>query len=286
MRLVIGIDLGGSKVKGILMDEQGKVVNSIEKPSLADKSRKEIVANLLEVINYLRTDHVDAIGIATPGFVLPNNKMDCMPNLKQLEGFDLRDELERQTRLNVYVENDANCFALAEQKKGAAKGSKHVIGVIIGTGVGAGIIVHGRVYRGAIGGAGECGHTKIIVGGEVKEVEDLISGPNLVKKYEELSGKKAHSPAVILNKNDEAAEKVYHAFVFFTGLFFSNLINTFNPEVIVVGGGVSNLSFYHDVKKIVNVYAHPALRKACQIKKNSLGDDSGVIGAAELALHS
>jgi predicted NBD/HSP70 family sugar kinase len=286
MRLVIGIDLGGSKIKGILMDEQGKIVNSTEKPTEPNKSRKEIVDNILEIITYLRTEHVDAIGIATPGFVLPNGRMDCMPNIKQLEGFNLKEELEKKTRLNVYVENDANCFALAEQKKGAAKGSENVIGVIIGTGVGTGIIFNGQIYRGAIGGAGECGHTKLLIGGEVKEVEDLISGPNLVKKYEELSGKKAHSPATILNKEDEIAKKVYDAFIFFTGLFFSNLINTFNPEVIVVGGGVSNLPFYHDVKKIVNVYAHPALRKVCQIKKNALGDDSGVIGAAELALHA
>jgi len=286
MRLVIGIDLGGSKIKGILMDEQGKIVNSTEKPTESGKPRKEIIDNILEIISYLKTEHTDAIGIATPGFVLPNGEMACMPNIKQLEGFNLKEELERKTRLNVYVENDANCFALAEQKKGAGKGSENVIGVIIGTGVGTGIIFNGHIYRGAIGGAGECGHTKLVVGGEVKEVEELISGPNLVRKYEELSGKKAYSPAVLANKSDEAAEKVYNAFIFFAGLFFANLINTFNPDIIVVGGGVSNLPFYHDIKKIVNVYAHPALRKVCQIKKNSLGDDSGVIGAAELALHA
>lgn len=286
MRLVIGIDLGGTKIKGILMDEQGKIVNSTERATEPNKARKEIVDNILEIVTYLRTEHTDAIGIATPGFVLPNGEMACMPNIKQLEGFNLKEELERKTRLNVYIENDANCFALAEQKKGAGKGSENVIGVIIGTGVGAGIILDGRICRGAIGGAGECGHTKLIVSGEVKEVEELISGPNLVKKYEELSGKKCHSPAVLGNKGDEAAEKVYNAFVFFTGLFFANLINTFNPNVIVVGGGVSNLPFYHDIKKIVDAYAHPALRKACQIRKNALGDDSGVIGAAELALHS
>ncbi len=286
MRLVIGIDLGGSKVKGILMDEQGKIVNSIEKPSLADRPRKEIVDNIIDVIDYLRTEHVDAIGIGTPGFVLSDGRMDCMPNLKQLEGFNLKEEIEKRTRLNTYLENDAKCFALAEQKKGAGKGCENVIGVIIGTGVGTGIIFNGQIYRGAIGGAGECGHTKLLVGGEVKEVEELISGPSLVKKYEELTGKKIHSPAVLAVRGDEAAKKVYNAFVFFTGLFFANLINTFNPEAIVVGGGVSNMPFYHEVKKIVDLYAHPALRKVCQIKKNALGDDSGVIGAAELALNS
>jgi glucokinase len=126
----------------------------------------------------------------------------------------------------------------------------------------------------------------MLVAGEIKEVEDLISGPNLIRKYEELSGKKVGSPAAILNKNDENAKKVYDSFILFTGLFFSNLINTFNPEMIVVGGGVSNLPFYQDVEKIVKRYAHPELAKVCRIRKNKLGDDSGVIGAAELALIS
>jgi glucokinase len=88
----------------------------------------------------------------------------------------------------------------------------------------------------------------------------------------------------MLNKRDVFAEKVYDEFVLFTGLFFSNLINTFNPEMIVVGGGVSNLSFYKDVEKIVNKYAQPEMLKVCRIRKNALGDDSGVLGAAELAL--
>ena len=118
--------------------------------------------------------------------------------------------------------------------------------------------------------------------GLVKDIEALISGPSIIKRYEELSGKRAHTPRIILNKNDKSAKRVYEETVLYTGLFFANLINTLNPECLVVGGGVSNLSFYKDIKKAVKKYAHPFMARMCKIKKNALGDDSGVIGAAEL----
>jgi len=284
MSLVIGIDVGGSKIKGVLMDDAGKIINIYERLTEADKPRGEILNNILEVINKLRAQEVQKLGIAIAGFVLPNGRMTCMPNIKKLEGFKLKKELEKRTGLRVFLENDAKCFAFAEQRRGAAKGCKNVIGVIIGTGVGAGIIINGEIYRGTIGGAGECGHTKLVVDSGVKEVEGLIAGPSIIRRYEQLSSNKADSPAIMMNKKDVFAQKVYEEFVLFTGLFFSNLINTFNPEMIVVGGGLSNIPFYKGVEKIIKKYAQPDLARACRIKKNVLGDDSGVLGAAELAL--
>jgi glucokinase len=89
--------------------------------------------------------------------------MAYMPNVNHLEGLNLRKVLEAKTGLRVYLDNDANCFALAEQRHGAGRGCQNIIGVIIGTGVGTGIIINGKLYRGASGGAGECGHTKLLV---------------------------------------------------------------------------------------------------------------------------
>jgi predicted NBD/HSP70 family sugar kinase len=284
MSLVIGIDIGGSKVKGVLMDDTGRIINGYERPTGADRPRGEILSTILEVINKLKTEGVEKLGVAIAGFALPNGMMACMPNIKKLEGVKLKKELEKGTGLRVFLENDANCFALAEQRKGAARDCKNVIGVIIGTGVGTGIIINGEIYRGAIGGAGECGHAKLVVDSEVKEVEDLIAGPSIIRRYEQLSSNKAEDPWVMLNKKDVFAQKVYDEFVLFTGLFFSNLINTFNPEMIVVGGGVSNIPFYKDVDKVVKKYAQPDMAGICRIRKNALGDDSGVLGAAELAL--
>jgi glucokinase len=99
-----------------------------------------------------------------------------------------------------------------------------------------------------------------------------------------LTGKKVLRPDTIFESTDPAARKVYDSFILFTGLFFSNLIDTFNPEMIVVGGGVSNIPFYHDVQKVIKAYAQPTLRNACKIRQNALGDDSGALGAAYLAM--
>ena len=96
MSMVIGVDLGGSKIKGILMDEKGRVIKQYRRPTLAHKSRKKIVKNIIEVINYLRVRGVKGVGVASPGFVLPNGRMTCMPNLSKLEGYKLREELEKE----------------------------------------------------------------------------------------------------------------------------------------------------------------------------------------------
>lgn len=282
MRLAIGIDLGGTKIEGVLTDDKGMVYKRYRRPTQAHKSRMELVANIIEVINKLKIKRVEGVGIGVPGFAMPNGGMTSIPNLKQLEKFNLKKELEKRTRLKIRLENDANCFALAEHTFGAAKGCMNSIGVIIGTGVGTGIIINNRIYSGSGGGAGEAGHTYVMVNDAVKDVEDLISGPNIIKRYEGLSGKKAHSPRIILNKKDKNAREAYEETVFYIGLFFANLINIFNPECVVVGGGVSNLPFYSDIKKIVKSHANPIMAKMCKIKKNALGDDSGVIGAAEL----
>ena len=282
MKLAIGIDMGGTKIEGILMNEKGRILKKSRRATEAHKSREKIIDNIVQVINELKTKGVVGIGIGTPGFAMNNGGMTSVPNLKKLKNFNLKKALEQKTRMKIFLGNDANLFALAEHKYGAAKGAKNTIGVILGTGVGTGIIINNKIYTGSGGGAGEIGHSYISTERGIKDVEALIGGPDIIQRYEELSGKRAHSAAIILNKKDKIAKKVYNEFVLYTGLFFANLINTFNPDCIVVGGGVSNIPFYSDVRKVVNKYANPYMAKMCKIKKHSIGDDAGVIGAAEL----
>jgi predicted NBD/HSP70 family sugar kinase len=290
MALAIGIDLGGTKIKGVLVNEHRRVIDTYRRATEAEEPKDKIIENIVEVINTLRKNAGDTasilgVGVSHPGFCLPNGKLASTPNIKNLSNVNLQKELEKKTGLKVFTENDANCFALAEQKNGAAKGCKNVIGVIIGTGVGGGLILDDKLYKGSLGGAGEIGHTKLVINPEsceAKEVEDLISGPAIIKKYEALSGMHADSPRIILEKKNAHARKAYEETVFYTGLFFANLINTFNPDAIVVGGGVSNLPYYADVAKVVYKYSFLQMAKCCKIAKNKLGDDSGAIGAAEL----
>ncbi|MFH0870111.1 MAG: ROK family protein [archaeon] len=286
MKLAIGIDLGGTKISGVLMNEKGKVLKKYSRPTEAQKSKSEVLDNIAEVINSFKRKGVKGVGVATPGFVLPDGKLSLVRNIPSLEGALIKKDLEKRTKLKVVIENDANCFALAEQRMGAAKGHKYVVGVIIGTGVGSGIIIDGKIYRGVLGGAGEIGHTKIMILDKIKDVESLISGPSLMKRYEELSGKILDNPKelVELIGKDDDANKVYAEFILYAGLFFANIINTFNPGCIVVGGGVSNVPFYDRVLKVAEKYSNSFMFKACKIVKNKLGADSGVLGAAQLVL--
>ncbi|MBU1198501.1 MAG: ROK family protein [Nanoarchaeota archaeon] len=282
MKLAIGIDLGGTKILGIVMDEKGRIHKSYERPTEAHKSRQKILSNIVEVIKKLELPGICGVGMGIPGFAVDGKMVFGGGTLGKLVGINIKKEIEKRIKFKVFLENDANCFALAEHRFGAAKECSNSIGIIWGTGVGSGIIINNKIYSGTLGGAGETGHTKLVINGEIKEVEDLISGPNIVKRYEELSGKKAHMPTVILNQKDKVARKLYQEVVLYTGLFFSNLIHTFNPDCIVVGGGVSNLPIYKDIRKIVNKYTIPSMAKACKIKKHSISDDAGVIGAAQL----
>jgi len=286
MRLAIGIDIGGTKISGVLMNDKGKILKKHTELTEANRSRSEVLDSIAEVISKLKVKGVKGVGVGSPGFVLPNGKITCIHNIPSLEGAFIIKELEKRTKLKVAIENDSNCFALAEQRMGAAKGHKNMVGVIIGTGVGSGIIIDGKIYRGALGGAGEIGHTKLMIMDDIKEVESLISGPGLMKRYEELSGRILDSPKelVSLIGKDDDANKVYAEFILYTGLFFANIINTFNPGCIVVGGGVSNIPFYDRVLKVAEKYSHPAMFNACKIVKNKLGADSGVLGAAQLVL--
>lgn len=286
MKLAIGIDLGGTKISGVLMNERGKILKKFSRLTEAHGSRSDVLDNVAEVINSLKVKGIKGVGVASPGFVLPNGKQTLTPNIPSLEGALMKKELEKRTKLRVTIENDANCFVLAEQRTGAAKGHDDVVGVVIGTGVGSGVMIDGKIYKGALGGAGELGHTWLMIIDDIKEVESLISGPALMKRYEELSGRSLESAKELadLIGRDEDANKVYAEFILYTGLFFANIINAFNPSCIVVGGGVSNVPFYDRVLKVAEKYAHPEMFKACRIVKNKLGADSGVLGAAYLVI--
>jgi fructokinase len=288
MAKVIGIDLGGTKISGILMDEKFNILKKEVRPTEPEKGKAKVIENIVAVIDVLKDQEVSVAGIAMPGHELPDGRVHPGPNIPALFNARLRRELEKKTKLKTTIANDANCFALAEQKNGAAKGCKNVVGVIIGTGVGGGIIIDGKLYVGSSGGAGEIGHSYLCSDGEADDrkpidIENLISGTAFLKKYNVLSGKNLVSLKDADTK-ENAYKKAYESFVFYTGVFFANLVNIFDPERIVVGGGVSNIDFYKDVGKITKKYSLPDRMGVCKIVKNRLGDDSGVIGAAMLAL--
>ena len=186
------------------------------------------------------------------------------------------------------MENDANCFTLAESKLGAAKNYNMVFGVIMGTGVGGGIVVNGKLHKGRTNIAGEWGHHTLKIGGNKCYcgkngcVETYISGPALEKSWKELTGKTESLSLIIQNLTSDTAKQWKIEFLENFGTSLANVIDILDPDVIVLGGGVSNISFLYDEGK--NSVYEKVFSDLIDtpILKNQLGDSAGVFGASLL----
>ncbi|MFB6198623.1 MAG: ROK family protein, partial [Halobacteriaceae archaeon] len=228
------------------------------------------------------------IGLGTPGFYFDGN-VGANPNIP-----DLDKTLNRFTNTHdVSVENDANCFALAEHKWGAGRDVDNMIGLIWGTGIGSGIIANGELLRGTIGGAGEVGHmiTDFRIGnfcaGCPGTWEYLCSGPNIVRRYHEAGGDEAlDRPDKILEATDrdDTARDIMEETLEYMGLGMGVLANALNPAKIVMGGGVSNMPVMEELNTQLQDHTIPEIGSSCTVVRNELGDSAGVLGAAALVL--
>lgn len=287
MKYAIGIDLGGTKIDGVLVNDSGKIIKKCRILTEAKKGRKTVINNILNVINQLSTRNISGIGIGIPG-IAKNGKIIFIPNVPLLN-INLKNILERKLKNMVFVENDANCFALAEFMFGACKNKKlkEMVGLIIGTGIGAGIIINKRLYTGSFGGAGELGHNIIDSASRFKcscgnsgDLESLCSGPSIIRRYKKLKGRIKNPDAeIILKSNENIARQVTKQTYEYLGIGIANIVNTLNPDLIVLGGGVSkSLSLKH-ISKEVKKYAVPVLARHVKFVKAKV-HDPGAIGAA------
>ncbi len=270
----IGVDIGGTKVEAALVSAKGKIVKKVRKPIEANKGGKTALKNIYATIDLLIADRISSICLSTCG-VIRKGKLIYSPNTPKLVGVDIVGLLHRRYGKKIIYDNDANCFALAEQRFGAAKGHENVVGVIIGTGLGSGIVVGGKVYSGNGGFAGEIGRNFI----SENDFENLCSGPAIVRRYKDAGGKIDNpDPKKIFSSREKAAKKVVDETYEHLARGFSMIINTLDPDIIVVGGGLSNLPIYRRLNKDVKKYSV----RNCRIVRNKLGDSSGVIGATLL----
>lgn len=299
---VIGIDFGGTKIEGSVVNSKGKIslTKRIPTPS-CNKGKEQIIKGIISVINYLKKESnkkIKGIGISLPGFVDGYGKIVFGGGtLTCLVRTNLKKEIEKKVRLPVYIENDANCFALAEATYGAGRKQKVVVGVIWGTGIGGGLVVDKQIYSGAFGGASEFGH--MVIDPEVKKgpkcgcgqracLEMLSSGKNISRLYKQRGGKiKNANPRQIYDSKEAVSKKIINDAIHYLGIGLATLVNVFNPDVIVLGGGVSNLPLpvYTRIKKEVKRYALPILTKSLKIRKHSISDSSGILGAAALVIN-
>ncbi|GIV35891.1 MAG: sugar kinase [Cyclobacteriaceae bacterium] len=296
-----GIDLGGTKIEGAVINgtDAGKVLFRYRLPTGAEKGYHHVINQIANVVRTME-EHLGyrpgVIGIGTPGTLDPQTRTLKNSNSTVLNGKPLKDDLQDALRMEVRMANDANCFALAETLMGVVKekfpAARVVFGVIMGTGVGGGIVVDGKVINGLQGIAGEWGHNYLDESGGACYcgksgcVEKILSGPALEKFYCSLSGtQKSLSDICRLarEENDRHARATLERLTRFFGLALSVVINILDPDVVVIGGGVSNVDelFTGGVESLRKYVFNNRLETP--VVKPVLGDSAGVFGAALLS---
>jgi|TARA_B100001750_G_scaffold172231_1_gene140471 fructokinase len=286
----IGIDLGGTKTEGVLVDEQFQVIERKRVPTNQNNGYESILNIIKDLISDLKEKNNEktSIGVCTPGALSKESGLIKNSNTQCLIGKDLKNDLEKILEQEISIENDANCFALAEARLGAAKNHDTVFGVIMGTGVGGGLVIDGKIHTGRTNIAGEWGHHCIKPNGNECYcgrkgcVETYISGPALEKKWNQLTNQNASVPNIIKNSQENAYKTWKNEFLENFGLSLANVIDIIDPDAIVLGGGLSNIPFLYDEGKDLvyqNVFSDTV---DTPILQNQLGDSAGVFGACIL----
>ena len=281
----IGIDIGGTKIEGILFDDsfRTKIKKRIITPSTDyNLIIKSIISLINEFKSKLYTSQVN-IGICIPGYIHSKTNLVKNCNIKCMINKSFKHDLEYILQQKISVENDANCFTIAEATFGAAQDFNVVFGCVIGTGVGSGIVINKKIYRGQNNTAGEFGHHVINMNGNKCYcgnhgcVESYISGPMLEKQWTNLTGNVEPLKKIINNTNSQYWKKWKNEFLENFAVSISNIINILDPDVIVIGGGISNIDFlYND--GIEMVYKKTLSSICPPILKNKLGDSAGAFG--------
>ena len=289
-----GIDLGGTKIEGVVVDRDRPTEPITRKrvDTEADLGYAHILGRIETLISQLKEEAghgPSALGVGAPGAIRPGSGVMMNANTTCLNGKPLESDLSARLGIPCRITNDANCFALSEALHGAAQGEELVFGTITGTGVGGGIVFRGMVWSGRQGIAGEWGHTILEQDGEPCYcgrkgcVETVLSGPALQRYYTKLSGKTLRLKDIV-----SAQDTDEHAMATVTRLFekfgqaIGQVINVLDPSIVVLGGGVGNVPGLaerglEEARKWV-FQPSPDLR----FVKPILGDSAGVFGAALL----
>lgn len=305
----IGVDLGGTNIAVGVVTEDGKIIASDSTPTLAEREYPEIVADMAmvcrRVVEQAGIDmkEVKSIGIGSPGSIDSENGIVLYANNLKFNNAPIADELRKHIDLPVHIENDANAAAYGEFAVNG-KGAKHFVFVTLGTGVGGGIIINGKLYTGFNGIGGELGHMTLVHGGKMcscgnpgcweayASVTALISqtkeaiekNPDslmvkLAQEKGEVSGRTAFEAA---KAGDAAGKAVVDQYIEYVASGVMNIINIFQPERLVIGGGISKEGEYllAPIREYCEKYGYNKISKRTDIQIATLFNDAGIIGAA------
>ncbi|MGD8536539.1 MAG: ROK family protein [Candidatus Aminicenantes bacterium] len=294
MPIYAGFDLGGTRLKYGLTDSAGNIIfNSKTATPPTIKQLLELLEKLWNDLKRKETRKVAAIGFGFPGiFSLEQQRILQSPNYAELNNFDLIPALSEFIEVPFWVNNDANMAAFGEYKHGAGQGAHSLILLTIGTGLGAGIILDGRLWRGKCGFAGELGHVTVNPEGEKCNcggqgcLETEVSAPKIVRNYntirkkdEKISGEEVFARA---KKGEMAARQAFARAGYFLGIGLGIAMNLLNPDKILLGGAVMSAGelLLSPALEEVKRRSYKASYECCTIEKASLGNKAGFLGAA------
>lgn len=305
----VGIDLGGTNIAAGLVDENGKILSSISVPTNAERDYKEIVKDMADVSKQViekagvGMSEVKGVGIGCPGSIDNANGICVYSNNLKMDNAEISKEFKKHLDLPVNLENDANAAALGEYKING-NGASSFIFVTLGTGVGGGIVIDGKIYRGFNGAGGEIGHSVIVSDGEYctcgrngcweayASVTALIrqtkaamekNPDSMMHEIAAEEGKVSGMTAfVAAKKGDKAGQTVVNKYFEYVGEGITNMVNIFQPDKVVIGGSISKEGDYllKPVREFVDSHEYNKKMKKTQIEIATLFGDAGIIGAA------
>ena len=314
MNYYVGIDLGGTNTKIGLVDEAGNIIFAtiVKTDSMEgfEKTVERLSKILLEQVkgsNINFEADVKGVGIGVPGPVVNERIVKFWANFPWPKEADLAGEFEKHLNKQVKVDNDVNVITLGEMWKGAAQGYKNVLGLAIGTGIGGGIIVDGKLVSGKNGGGGEVGHIKVEKNGKlcgcgqdgcweayasatglIREAQSRLAVNKTNKLYERVKGREIEAKDIfdVAKEGDEFALKLVDYEAEYVALGMGNLLNILDPEIIVVGGGVALAGdiLFNAINEKLKQYSLPSCLENLKIVQAQLGNDAGILGAAYLGM--
>jgi len=312
MDYIIGVDLGGTYIKAGAVSKDGQILQEISIPSHAEISPGAVVDQIANAITIIKQKHEQdnllGAGIGSPGLVdLDGGTVKYPPNFANWEVFRLGDETQKKVGGRIEVENDANAAAVGEQKFGAGKGLKNFIMITLGTGVGGGFIIDGKVFRGETGGAGELGHTTIDYNGPRCNcgnrgcIEAYVGQKHLSRRVAEML--KLHPDSLInkliggdteklepkiiseaADKGDKFALQIWKEAGMQIGVAVASTFNLFDVGTLIVGGGVAKAGrpLLDSIEATIIERALPPIRQRTRVVEAQLENSAGVLGAAAL----
>lgn len=313
MKYRIGVDVGGTAIKAGVIDENNNIVSKLSAPTDNSKSFEEVIKNIADYSKDVvkkagfTLDDFPCVGIGMPSFINPNTGLLVFSNNMGWRNVPIISELKKHISIPIYVGNDANCAVIGETIAGAAKGKDNVLMLTLGTGVGGGIIINGKLFDGGDGMGAELGHMGLILDGELctcgmkgcieayASVTGLISQTKTMmelypdskmheyaKKEGKISGRTAFETSKL---GDKPALEVVETYINYLAASIGSLVTVFRPDIVLIGGGLSNQDDYllDPLNKLAENYTFAAdIIGMPKIIKAELGNDAGIIGAAYL----